>query len=270
MELTRRPDGSAVLITDFGADGWCRRLEVEAIIHEAQSGFHDVLIADLAGLGRALFLDGDLQSAALDEADYHRALVHPAMLAHGAARRVLIAGGGEGATAREVLRHRSVSEVVMVDIDPAVTAAARAHLPSWGAEAWADPRLSVVHADVFRWLAAPRGPFDVMILDLTDDAFAQVAAGGHWPALAAALTPGGVVASQCGELDASRPARFLREWACFREHLPDATPYARWITSFDSLWGFITSRPPPPGAGLPGAFAPGAWASRARCGRSTR
>lgn len=64
-----------------------------------------------------LLLDGKAQSAEADEWVYHELLVHPAMLLHPAPRRVFIAGGGEGATAREVLRHRCVERLVMVDID---------------------------------------------------------------------------------------------------------------------------------------------------------
>lgn len=66
---------------------------------------------------QVLLLDGKAQSAEADEWVYHELLVHPAMLLHPAPRRVFIAGGGEGATAREVLRHRCVERVVMVDID---------------------------------------------------------------------------------------------------------------------------------------------------------
>ena len=94
------------------ADEW---VDHEALVHPG------VLLHTAAEHARVLLqvllLDGKAQSAEADEWVYHELLVHPAMLLHPAPRRVFIAGGGEGATAREVLRHRCVERVVMVDID---------------------------------------------------------------------------------------------------------------------------------------------------------
>ena len=71
----------------------------------------------LPAAAQVLLLDGKSQSAEADEFVYHELLVHLALLLHPNPKRVFIAGGGEGATAREALKHRSVEEVVMVDID---------------------------------------------------------------------------------------------------------------------------------------------------------
>src|SRR3954466_997648 len=79
--------------------------EVTRVLARAQTAFQDVEIVDTRGFGRALFLDGAPQSAVADEFVYHEALVHPALIAHSAPKRVLIAGGGEGATPRALLRH---------------------------------------------------------------------------------------------------------------------------------------------------------------------
>ena len=70
-----------------------------------------VQVIETAAFGRTLVMDDKTQSTEVDEKVYHESLVHPAMLAHGAPKTVFIGGGGEFATAREVLRHKSVEKV---------------------------------------------------------------------------------------------------------------------------------------------------------------
>jgi len=108
---------------------------------------------------RALFIDGVLQSSLYGEAAYHEALVHPALLSHPDPRRVAIIGGGEGATLREVLKHSTVEEAVMIEIDGELTNISRTFLPEWsdcsdivGSEVTScfdDPRATIYFEDAF-------------------------------------------------------------------------------------------------------------------------
>ena len=98
------------------------------MIYSGKTAFQNVLIANTFNYGRALFLDGSIQSSEDDESLYHEMLVQPAMLRHPNLRDVLIIGGGEGATLREVMVHRSVKMVTMVDIDRQVAELCRQHL----------------------------------------------------------------------------------------------------------------------------------------------
>ena len=93
-----------------------------------------------------MLLDGKLQSAEADERVYHECLVHPAMLHHPNPRKVFICGGGEGSTAREVLKHKSVEKVVMVDIDKVVCDFCEKHLED-NAATFKDPRLELIIDD---------------------------------------------------------------------------------------------------------------------------
>ena len=109
-------DGALVVVED--SDPFDRyTYRVSSILYQGRTAFQNVLIADTYNYGVALFLDGSTQSARDDEALYHELLVQPAMLRHSDPKDVLIIGGGEGATLREVLVHRSVNSVTMVDID---------------------------------------------------------------------------------------------------------------------------------------------------------
>ena len=80
---------------------------------------------------RVLFLDGVIQSTLFGDAPYHESIVHPAMITHPNPKRVAIIGGGEGATLREVLKHYTVEEVVMIEIDEGVVKLSNEHLPEW-------------------------------------------------------------------------------------------------------------------------------------------
>jgi spermidine synthase len=105
-------------------------------------------------------LDGVLQSSLFHEAAYHEALVHPALFSHSNPKRVAIVGGGEGATLRETLKHNTVEEAVMIDIDEKMVNVSRQHIPEWsdcsdivGSASWCgdDPRAKIYYEDALNW-----------------------------------------------------------------------------------------------------------------------
>ena len=123
------------------------------------------------GPDRALFIDGVLQSSLYGEAAYHESLVHPAMLMHPNPKRVAIIGGGEGATLREVLKHKSVDEAVMIEIDEELTNVSRIYLPEWSdcsdissslgvSSCFDDPRASLYFEDAFSFFLNEFGDED--------------------------------------------------------------------------------------------------------------
>src|SRR3546814_10074752 len=101
-----------------------------------RDGSSDVCSSDL--------LDGVVQTTEGDEFVYHEMMAHVPIMAHGQASRVLISGGGDGGMAREVLRHRAVERVTMVELDRGVVDMSRRHLPSLSAGAFDDPRLEQI------------------------------------------------------------------------------------------------------------------------------
>eukprot|EP00937_MAST-01D_sp_MAST-1D-sp2_P003141 g3141.t1 len=132
-----------------------------------------------------LFIDGMLQFSSLDEHRYHEALVHPVIQAAGgtACARVLVLGGGDGLALREILKHRTVAEVVVVDLDPAVTSLFRAgdggseELVRLNAGAFGDARVRLHSGDAAAYIRSYRGePWDAIILDLPDPATETLAA----------------------------------------------------------------------------------------------
>lgn len=150
------------------------------IVHAQQSRYQRIVMT--RGMrGTQLFLDGNLQFSSNDEYRYHEALVHPAFAATQRHERVLILGGGDGLAVREVLKYPDVREVVLVDLDPAMTRLARedAFLRELNGDSLGDPRVRVINDDAMVWLderaraggqgeGAQSTPFDVLIVDFPD------------------------------------------------------------------------------------------------------
>lgn len=140
----------------------------KSVVCSFRTPFQNVTVADTYSFGRALFLDGAIQSSEEDEALYHEMLVHPAMLMHDNPKKVLIIGGGEGATLREVLAYRDVTHAVMVDIDRDVVNCCREHLANWNYGAFEDPRAELHYRDGREYVETTEELFDVIIIDVVD------------------------------------------------------------------------------------------------------
>ncbi len=138
------------------------------VLYDSETTHQRLRVVENATFGRILTLDGVVQTTEGDEFIYHEMMSHVPILAHGAAQRVLIIGGGDGGMAREVLRHDAVDHVTMVEIDAGVVDFSKQHLPGLSAGAFDDPRLDLVIADGAAFVAETDQTFDVIIIDSTD------------------------------------------------------------------------------------------------------
>jgi spermidine synthase len=157
----------------------------------------DVLIADSPSYGRMLFLDGELQSAESDEHIYHESLVHPAMCGVGNGARVLVVGGGEGATVREVLRW-SPAVVDWVDYDKDLVDACRIHL-RWAPNVYHNPAVRYIAADI-RDVLNDMTVYDVIVLDLPDPdgETGYLYSTEFWRDMCEHVRTGGRIVTHCG------------------------------------------------------------------------
>jgi len=179
--------------------GYTQRFQVTRVVRHEKSEFQDLLIFDTPAFGRVLAIDGIIQTTEQDEYCYHEMLVHVPLFAHGAARRVLIIGGGDGGALREVLRH-GVEKATMVDIDRTVIDLCSEYMPSLSAGAFDDPRTDLLIADGIRYVAECDARFDVIIVDSTDPIgpgevlFSQE----FYADCKRCLNPGGILVTQNG------------------------------------------------------------------------
>jgi spermidine synthase len=137
-------------------------------LFSAQSPHQKVEVIDTVGFGRVLVIDNVFMTSEYDEFLYHEMLTHPALTTAPSIERVLIIGGGDGGTVREVLRHPDVRECVMIEIDEMVVEASKKYLPGIGT-AWDDPRLEVRFIDGIEYVKQSTDTqYDIILLDGTD------------------------------------------------------------------------------------------------------
>ncbi|MGR4064613.1 MAG: spermidine synthase, partial [Vulcanimicrobiaceae bacterium] len=141
---------------------------VERVYYSGRSPFQQIAVIETPVFGKMLVLDGDTQSSLRDEKIYHESLVHPAMAGARERGDVLILGGGEGATLREVLRFPGVRRCTMVDIDGDVVELCKKYLPEWSDGAFENPRARVIVGDALRFLKEDGGRYGVIVSDLTE------------------------------------------------------------------------------------------------------
>jgi len=263
-------------------------MELKTIHHTSISDIQEVQVID-SYFGKTLVTDGKTQSAEHDEFVYHESLVHPALfwsaLLSGTAssspssspssslrhppgtapKSVFIGGGGELATAREVLRHSTISRLVMVDIDPQVIDVCKRFLPEWGGQAVLDhPKFQLVVGDAHKYLMETKETFDVIIMDISDPieagpGIALYTQEFYRRAKELLSKPNGVFVTQAGSADfVPHPHAFpevgrengdgdaSRETTCFAPIMntlatvfDHAVPYSCPVASFGEDWGFV-------------------------------
>ncbi|MDA1189675.1 MAG: polyamine aminopropyltransferase [Chloroflexi bacterium] len=213
--------------------------------HDSQTPYQHVMIQDTEAFGRTLVLDDKTQSSEADEFIFHEALVQPSMIVHPKPKSVFIAGGGEGATAREALSHRSVERVVMVDLDQEVVELCKKYLgKTHHRGAFDDPRLELRHEDALKYLENTKERFDVVIVDIPDPLEAGPAyllfTQEFYKLVTSRLNPNGIMVAQSG------PTGPIYQSDCFApvaktiaSVFPVSAQCEAYIPAFSTTWGFV-------------------------------
>jgi spermidine synthase len=230
---------------DYVTPDLVQSFRIREEIYSGKTQFQSVEVIESGGLGRCLILDGKIQSSEWDEFIYHEALVHPPMIAHPNPEKVFIAGGGEGATLREVLAHSSVKRAVMVDIDKEVIDISRRFLPSWHQGSFEDSRLELRFVDAIKYLeeCIDKGEkFDVVILDLPEPIEEGPAFLLHtkefYQTVRETLTPDGIISLQAGASLWGNHRCFTAIINTLKAVFPFVFPYDAFIPSYGGTWGF--------------------------------
>jgi len=139
------------------------------IVPEVDTGFQKLMILESDRLGRVLVLDGIVQLTEEDEGIYHEWIAHwPLFALPKPAEHVLIIGGGDGGVAREVLRHKSIKKVTMVEIDEMVVDLCREHMPSISGGIFDETRFDLIIGDGAEVIRSMKGQCDAIMIDSTD------------------------------------------------------------------------------------------------------
>ena len=218
---------------------------IKKVIYSGRTKFQSIEIVDTRSFGVCLVLDGKIQSSELDEFIYHEALVHPAMLSHACPETAFIAGGGEGATLREVLAHKTVGRVVMVDIDAQVIDICRHYLPFFHQGSFNDSRLELNFADARMYLQKTNDKFDVVIIDLVEPLEEGPACllytREFYELVKDKLNVGGIISVQSGAAGWTNFKNFTAIINTLKSVFTIVCPYQAYVPSFVDLWGFATA-----------------------------
>ncbi|NLG84098.1 MAG: polyamine aminopropyltransferase [Firmicutes bacterium] len=183
--------------TEKQTEGLALSLLVTRTLHRERTPFQDLAVLETVQYGRLLVLDGVVMLTEADEFIYHETIAHVPLLLHPEPRIVLVIGGGDGGTVREVLKHPSVEKVVLAEIDERVIEASRRFFPTLST-GFTDPRLQLAVGDGIEHVRNHPGTYDVILVDSTDPVGPGVGLfeADFYRMAAAALRPGGLLAAQ--------------------------------------------------------------------------
>ncbi len=215
---------------------------IEEVLYSGETRFQSAEIIRSGSFGKCLILDDKIQSSEVDEFIYHEALVQPSMITHPCPETVFIAGGGEGATLREVLSHKAVKRAVMVDIDEEVIALCKKYLPDHSRGSFEDRRTELHHTDARDYLVKSSGKFDVIIIDLPDpieEGPAYLLFTREFYQLARdRLTDNGIICVQAGSASLTELLNFTAVNNTLKSVFSIVCPYQVDVPCFGGSWGF--------------------------------
>ncbi len=206
---------------------------VDKLLYDSETDHQRLRVFQNGTFGRMLTLDDVVQTTEGDNFIYHEMLTHVPILAHGAAKRVCIVGGGDGGMAREVLKHASVDQVTMVEIDAGVVEFSKQYLPMLSQGAFDDDRLDLVIADGAEFMKITQGGYDVIIVDSTDpigpgEVLFTDTFYGH---AKRALAPGGILVTQNG-VPFLQGEELTNSMRAFKALFSDATCYMATVPTY--------------------------------------
>ncbi len=209
------------------------KLKIDRVLFDSKTEHQHLVIFENETFGRAMALDGVMQTTEKDEFIYHEMLTHLPIYAHGAVRKVLIIGGGDGGMLEEALKHPSVEKVTMVEIDRSVVDLCTTHLPSISNGAFEDPRTDLVIADGRDFVANCEERYDLVIIDSTDPIGpgAVLFTETFYRDCRNCLTEGGILVTQNG-VPFMQGEELTSSVSFFRGLFKDATCYLATIPTY--------------------------------------
>ena len=217
--------------------------QIRRTLIQTRTRFQNAVLVDSHSFGRCLILDGEMQSAQLDEFIYHECLVQPAMVLRKNVRRVLILGGGEGATVREILRHKPVEQVTMVDIDGEVVEFCKEYLKEWHRGTLTHAKTRLIIDDARKFVLETEEKFDLIISDLPTPIEGgpayQLYTVEFYKKMITRLAPGGLFIAQAGSGSLVQLHFHSVLFNTLRKIFKVVRPFYAFVPSFDVPWAFL-------------------------------
>ena len=209
------------------------RYKIDRVLYESSTEHQKMRLLEHPRLGKILTLDDVTQTTEKDEFIYHEMMTHVPILAHGAVRRLLIIGGGDGGILEEALKHPGIEKATMVEIDAGVVEFSRLYLSEICKDAFDDPRTDLVIGDGYAFVANSLEKYDVIIVDSTDpEGPGEILfTREFYRRCKDRLTPGGVMVTQNG-VPFMQPGELRSSAAHMREFFADVSCYLATIPTY--------------------------------------
>lgn len=231
--------------TEYQTDSLSLGLRVEAIVAQQKTPFQDLLVVETDTYGRLLALDGAVQTTMGDEFVYHEMITHVPLFMLDAPKKVAVIGGGDGGAIREILKHPSVQEAHLVEIDSKVVEAARKYFPDISI-ALDETRAHVHYADGIEWVNEAKD-FDLIIVDSTDPVGPAegLFQAPFYQAIAQALNDSGIMVAQ-SESPFLHQALIQHMRDGLKTCFPEVKLYLAAIPTYPTgLWSFLMASKQP-------------------------
>lgn len=208
-------------------------------IGEWRTKYQKIAIFDTPHYGKIFRLDDYNMTSEREEFVYHENLIHPALTAHDVPEKILIIGGGDGGSSEEALKHPSVAQVTLVEIDEAVITVAKEHFKAVHHNVFDNPRLRVIVDDGIQFVRDTRDKFDLIVLDLNDPVgpAAALYSEDFFKQCRGALAPKGALTLHIGSPTA-QPDRVAALAQRLNRVFRIVRPYTLYIPLYGALWAF--------------------------------
>jgi len=227
---------------DIISEDFVQLHSIQEVLYRGQTAFQSIEVIRTGSFGKCLVLDGKIQSSEVDEFIYHEALVQPAMITHPRPESVFIAGGGEGATLREVLFHKTVKKAIMIDIDEEVIDICKRYLPNHSLGAFEDRRTELHHTDAREYLTNCSETFDIIIIDLPDPIEEGPAyllyTQEFYRLVRERLSVNGIISVQSGSASLNELLNLTAVYNTLKSVFDKVYPYQVDVPCFGGPWGF--------------------------------
>ncbi|XAR57575.1 Thermospermine synthase [Bertholletia excelsa] len=223
---------------------------INSVLHKGKSQYQDIVLLDTKRFGKALVIDGKMQSAEADEFIYHECLIHPALLSHPNPKTMFIMGGGEGSAAREAFKHTSLQKVVMCDIDQEVVDFCRRYLTA-NREAFCNKKLDLVINDAMAELKERKEKYDIIVGDLADPVeggpcYQLYTKSFYQHILKPKLIHNGIFVTQAGPAGIfTHKEVFSSIYNTLKQVFQYVVAYTAHVPSFVDTWGWIMASDQP-------------------------
>lgn len=222
-----------------------QKLKIERVICQITTEFQELLIFENKFFGKVLVLDGIIQITERDEFIYHEMLSHVPIMFHDNPSDLLIIGGGDGGILREVLKHRSVQKVVMVELDPIVVENCKHFFPEVSRGAFDDPRLQLIIGDGLDYVSTTQNRHDIIIVDSPDPIgpASKLFSSNFYQNCRRILSKNGILVTQNGVPFFQRD-ELLSSTRRLKKYFEDVTIYRAPIPTYqggDMAFGWATS-----------------------------